>query len=74
VPGTRLIMVGDASQLPSVGPGCVLRDIIESETVKVVRLERIFRQAMESDIVVNAIRSIGVSTSFPTIRAGISFS
>lgn len=56
VPGTRLIMVGDAFQLPSVGPGCVLRDIIESDTVKVVRLERIFRQAQMSDIVVNAHR------------------
>ena len=55
-PGTRLIMVGDAFQLPSVGPGCVLRDIIESETVTVVRLERIFRQASLSDIVVNAHR------------------
>ena len=55
-PGTRLIMVGDASQLPSVGPGCVLRDIIDSGTVKVVRLTRIFRQAEQSDIVVNAHR------------------
>ncbi len=55
-PGTRLILVGDASQLPSVGPGCVLRDIIDSEAVKVVRLTRIFRQAEESDIVVNAHR------------------
>jgi len=56
VPGTRLILVGDASQLPSVGPGCVLRDIIESGMVQVVRLDHIFRQAMESDIVVNAHR------------------
>ena len=54
VPGTRLILVGDANQLPSVGPGCVLRDIIRSETVRVVRLEHIFRQALQSDIVVNA--------------------
>ena len=53
-PGTKLILVGDASQLPSVGPGCVLRDIIESDTCKVVRLTRIFRQAEQSDIVVNA--------------------
>ena len=53
-PGTRLILVGDASQLPSVGPGCVLRDIIESDTCKVVRLTRIFRQAEQSDIIVNA--------------------
>jgi exodeoxyribonuclease V alpha subunit len=55
-PGTRLIMVGDASQLPSVGPGCVLRDIIDSECVKVVRLTKIFRQAEESGIVMNAHR------------------
>ncbi len=52
--GSRLIMVGDSSQLPSVGPGCVLRDIIASEVCPVVRLTRIFRQAQESDIVVNA--------------------
>ena len=52
--GTRLIMVGDRNQLPSVGPGSVLKDIIESSKVKVVCLTRIFRQASESDIVVNA--------------------
>ncbi|MCD7715171.1 MAG: ATP-dependent RecD-like DNA helicase [Lachnospiraceae bacterium] len=52
--GTRLIMVGDVNQLPSVGPGSVLKDIISSEQVTVVRLTRIFRQASESDIVVNA--------------------
>ncbi len=52
--GTRLILVGDVNQLPSVGPGNVLRDIIQSECCSVVRLERIFRQAAESDIVVNA--------------------
>lgn len=52
--GTRLILVGDVNQLPSVGPGNVLRDIIRSECCSVVRLERIFRQAAESDIVVNA--------------------
>ncbi len=55
-PGTRLIMVGDVNQLPSVGPGCVLKDIIESERFPVVRLTKIFRQASESDIVVNAHR------------------
>lgn len=54
VPGTRLIMVGDASQLPSVGPGCVLKDMIASGEILTVTLERIFRQALESDIVVNA--------------------
>ncbi len=52
--GTRLIMVGDVNQLPSVGPGCVLRDIIEGGICTVVRLTTIFRQASESDIVVNA--------------------
>lgn len=54
VPGTRLILVGDANQLPSVGPGSVLRDIIESGQYQVVRLNKIFRQASQSDIVVNA--------------------
>lgn len=52
--GTRLILVGDVDQLPSVGPGNVLRDIIDSEAVPVVRLTEIFRQAQESLIVVNA--------------------
>lgn len=52
--GTRLIIVGDVDQLPSVGPGNVLRDIIESEAVKVVRLNEIFRQGQESMIVQNA--------------------
>ena len=54
VPGTRLILVGDVDQLPSVGPGSVLKDIIASEKFPVVTLTRIFRQAGESDIVVNA--------------------
>ena len=52
--GTRLILVGDVNQLPSVGPGNVLRDIIMSETFNVVCLEKIFRQAASSDIVINA--------------------
>jgi exodeoxyribonuclease V alpha subunit len=52
--GTRLILVGDVNQLPSVGPGNVLRDIILSERFSVVRLEKIFRQATQSDIVMNA--------------------
>lgn len=52
--GTRLILVGDVNQLPSVGPGNVLRDIIASETFQVVKLTKIFRQATTSDIVVNA--------------------
>ena len=54
VPGTRLIMVGDADQLPSVGPGRVLRDMIASGQISTVTLKRIFRQALQSDIVVNA--------------------
>lgn len=54
--GTRLILVGDVDQLPSVGPGNVLRDIIESHCFHVVKLTRIFRQAAQSDIVVNAHR------------------
>ena len=54
--GTRLVLVGDVDQLPSVGPGCVLKDIIDSNRVKVVRLDEIFRQAQESMIVVNAHR------------------
>lgn len=55
-PGTRLILVGDADQLPSVGAGNVLRDIINSEYVYCVKLTEIFRQAKESLIVVNAHR------------------
>ncbi|MEF9992195.1 MAG: AAA family ATPase, partial [Peptostreptococcaceae bacterium] len=55
-PGTRLILVGDSDQLPSVGAGNVLKDIIESEVINVVRLTEIFRQAQESMIVVNAHR------------------
>lgn len=52
--GTRLILVGDVNQLPSVGPGNVLKDIINSGRFHVVKLNKIFRQASESDIVVNA--------------------
>ena len=57
-PGTHLILVGDSNQLPSVGPGNVLRDLISSGCFNVVRLNRIYRQAAESDIVVNAHRMI----------------
>ena len=53
---SSLILVGDADQLPSVGPGCVLHDLIESGVVEVVQLKRIFRQADESLIVANAHR------------------
>lgn len=52
--GTRLIMVGDVDQLPSVGPGQILKDLIASDQFQVIILRKIFRQAGESDIVVNA--------------------
>ena len=55
-PGTKLILVGDADQLPSVGAGNVLRDLIDSGVLEVVRLEQIFRQGQQSCIVVNAHR------------------
>lgn len=54
VQGTRLILVGDVDQLPSVGPGSVLKDIISSERFHVVTLTKVFRQAGESDIIMNA--------------------
>ena len=54
--GTRLILVGDVNQLPSVGPGSVLKDIIRSGVCNVVLLKKIFRQASASDIIVNAHR------------------
>ena len=52
--GTKLILVGDVDQLPSVGPGNVLKDIIQSDCFPVVKLERIFRQAAQSEIIINA--------------------
>jgi exodeoxyribonuclease V alpha subunit len=55
-PGTRLVVVGDVDQLPSVGPGSVLRDLIQSQIVPTVRLHEIFRQSKESWIVANAHR------------------
>ncbi len=54
LPGTRLVLVGDVNQLPSVGPGSVLRDMIDSGRFHVVRLAKVFRQAAQSDIIVNA--------------------
>jgi len=65
-PWMRLILVGDKDQLPSVGPGNLLHDIIESGTVDVVRLEEIFRQEKESLIVVNAHR---VNQGLPLVQA-----
>jgi exodeoxyribonuclease V alpha subunit len=55
-PGARLVLVGDADQLPSVGAGNVLRDLIDSDAVPVVKLTEIFRQAAQSNIVMNAHR------------------
>ncbi len=54
VPGTKLILVGDADQLPSVGPGNVLKDILNSSLFPTVRLDKIFRQSAKSDIILNA--------------------
>lgn len=54
IDGTRLIFVGDVDQLPSVGPGNVLRDLIDSECFEVVQLKKIFRQSDESEIITNA--------------------
>ena len=52
--GTKLILVGDSDQLPSVGPGSVLKDIIESNKITTIHLDKIFRQAAKSKIIVNA--------------------
>lgn len=52
--GTKLVLVGDSNQLPAVGPGSVLRDLIESEKVPTTNLDKIFRQAAQSKIVLNA--------------------
>ncbi len=54
--GTKLVLVGDIDQLPSVGPGNVLKDIIESEVINTVKLDKIFRQAAKSKIILNAHR------------------
>ena len=54
--GTKLILVGDTDQLPSVGPGSVLKDIINSERIKTIFLDEIFRQAAQSKIIVNSHR------------------
>ena len=54
--GTKLILVGDIDQLPSVGPGSVLKDFINSEVINTVKLDKIFRQAAKSKIILNAHR------------------
>jgi len=56
--GCRLILVGDTDQLPAVGAGCVLQDLIASETIPVVQLTQVFRQALESRIIYNAHRIV----------------
>lgn len=67
VPGNAtLILVGDVDQLPSVGPGNVLKDIIESSTIPLVRLDKIFRQAQHSQIIVNAHR---INTGLSPVKA-----
>ena len=66
-PGTRLVLVGDADQLPSVGAGNVLRDLIASGTLPVVRLTEVFRQAGQSQIILNAHRIN--RGEYPLIRA-----
>ncbi|MBP3729502.1 MAG: AAA family ATPase, partial [Lachnospiraceae bacterium] len=69
VPGTRLILAGDTNQLPSVGPGNVLKDIIRSGIVEPIALTRIFRQEEGSDIVVNAHRIIRGEWIDPVTRS-----
>ena len=54
--GTKLVLVGDIDQLPSVGPGSVLKDLINSEEIPTIKLDKIFRQAAKSKIIVNAHR------------------
>ncbi len=69
-PSAELILVGDVDQLPSVGPGCILRDLIESGVAPVVRLTHIFRQAARSRIVTNAHRiNEGLMPEFPAASA-----
>ncbi len=64
-PTARIIMIGDSNQLPSVGPGLVLRDFIESKMIPTVFLTKIFRQALNSNIVVNAHRVISQKNDQP---------
>lgn len=72
IPGTRLVLVGDVNQLPSVGPGQVLNDLIRSGLFPVVMLQKIFRQAKESDIVLNAHR-INRGESIPLDNKSMDF-
>ena len=71
--GATLVLVGDVNQLPSVGPGNVLKDVIASESVGVVRLTEVFRQAAESEIIVNAHRiNHGEIPPLKSTREGLS--
>ena len=65
--GTKLILVGDVDQLASVGPGSVLKDLINSEVINTVKLDKIFRQAAKSKIILNAHR---VNNGLPFIKKG----
>lgn len=65
--GTKLILVGDIDQLPSVGPGSILKDLINSETINTVKLDKIFRQAAKSKIILNAHR---VNSGLGFIQSG----
>lgn len=70
--GAKIVLVGDADQLPSVGPGNVLRDLIASGTVKTIRLRRIFRQSSDSLIVLNAHRINNGLMPFVRTKKGMS--
>ena len=75
MPGASLLLVGDRDQLPSVGPGSVLKDVIGSGLVPVVELHEVYRQARESLIVANAHRlNRGEMPITQTTRRAISFS
>lgn len=65
-PETRILLVGDINQIPSVGPGLILRDIIQSQTVEVVELNEIFRQSQDSQIVANAYKVINGKSDLTT--------
>lgn len=66
IPGTRVVIVGDVDQLPSVGPGCVLQDLINSDVVPVVRLTKTFRQAGDSCILLNTYKIKNGNTQLET--------
>lgn len=70
MPGTRLVLVGDSNQLPSVGPGNVLKDIISSGAFSVTTLDKIFRQGEGSDIIMNAHKINAGSSLKSRIKAG----